>query len=250
MYTIVLLCIAGFLAAFVDSIAGGGGLISVPAFMLSGLPPTYVLGTNKFSSSFGSGASSLKFIKSGRVNFKLLKLLIPFTFIGAALGVKAVLAINEDILNVLVIIMVLLIGICSLFSKTLGLENKFKEINTKNIFLGILLSFSLGFYDGFFGPGTGSFLIFGLIKIFGFDFLNSVGNAKLMNFASNIVSLILFAISGRIYFLYALPVAIFMIIGARIGTKVALNKGTKVIKPIFITMSLAAAVKILFNMIH
>lgn len=250
MYTIVLLCIAGFLAAFVDSIAGGGGLISVPAFMLSGLPPTYVLGTNKFCSSFGSGASSFKFIKSGSVNFKLLKLLLPFTFIGAALGVKTVLAINEDILNVLVIIMILFIGIYSLFSKTLGLHNKFKGINQGNVFLGILLSFSLGFYDGFFGPGTGSFLIFGLIKIFGFDFLNSVGNAKIMNFASNIVSLILFAISGRIYFTYALPVAVFMIIGAGIGTKVALNKGTKVIKPIFIAMSLAAAAKLLFNMVN
>jgi len=249
MYTIVFLCIAGFLAAFIDSIAGGGGLISVPAFMLSGLPPTFVLGTNKFCSSFGSGASSLKFIKSDRVNFKLLKLLLPFTIIGAALGVRTVLTINEDILNVLVIIMVLFIGVYSLFSKTLGLENKFKGINKKNIFLGILLAFCLGFYDGFFGPGTGSFLIFGLIKIFGFDFVNSVGNAKLMNFASNIVSLILFALSGRIYFTYALPVAIFMIIGARIGTKVALNKGARIIKPIFIFMSLAVAVKIIFNMI-
>lgn len=249
MQTIILLCAAGFLAAFVDSIAGGGGLISVPAFMLSGLSPTYVLGTNKFCSSFASGASSSKFIKSGRVNFKLLKFLLPFTFIGAALGVKTVLSINEDILNVLVIIMVLFIGIYSLFSKTLGLENKFSGINKKNIFLGILLAFSLGFYDGFFGPGTGSFLIFGLIKIFGLDFVNSVGNAKVMNFMSNIVSLILFAISGKIYFAYALPVAVFMIIGARIGTKVALNKGAKIIKPIFIAMSLAVAVKLLINMI-
>jgi len=249
MYTIVLLCAAGFLSAFVDSIAGGGGLISVPAFMLSGLPPAYVLGTNKFCSSFGSGASSFKFIKSDRVNFNLLKYLLPFTFIGAALGVKTVLAINEDVLNALVIIMVLFIGVYSLFSKTLGLENKFKGISKKNIFSGILLAFSLGFYDGFFGPGAGSFLIFGLIKIFGFDFVNSVGNARLMNFTSNITSLILFAISQKIYFTYALPVAVFMIIGARIGTKVALNKGAKVIKPIFITMSLAVAVKLLYNMI-
>lgn len=249
MYTIILLCAAGFLSAFVDSIAGGGGLISVPAFMLSGLPPAYVLGTNKFSSSFGSGTSSVKFIKSGRVNFKLLKYLLPFTFIGAALGVKTVLAINENILNVLVIIMVLLIGIYSLFSKTLGLENKFKGINKKNVFPGIMLAFSLGFYDGFFGPGAGSFIIFGLIKIFGFDFVNSVGNAKLMNFVSNITALVLFALSGKIYYVYGLPVAISMIIGARIGTKVAINKGAKVIKPIFITMSLAVAVKLLFNML-
>lgn len=249
MHTIIFLCIAGFISAFVDSIAGGGGLISVPAYILSGLSPAYVLGTNKFSASFSSGASSFKFIKSGRINFKLIKYLLPFTFIGAAIGVKTVLSINEDILNVLVIIMVLFIGIYSLFSKSLGVENRFKGINKKNITSGILLAFFLGFYDGFFGPGTGSFLIFGMIKIFGFDFVNSAGNARLMNFASNIISLILFAVSGKIYYAYGLPVAVFMILGARFGTKVALKRGTRIIKPIFITMSLALAFKLLMNFV-
>lgn len=248
MFKIILLCVAGFCAAFVDSIAGGGGIISVPAFMLSGLSPTYVLGTNKFCATSGSFTSSLKFIKSKKVNFSLLKFLVPFTLLGSILGVNTVLAIDENILNILVLIMILFIGIYSLFSNSLGVENKFSGTNRKNIFEGILLAFCLGFYDGFFGPGTGSFLIFGLIKIFDFDFIHSVGNARFMNFISNITSLILFALNKRIYFTYAIPVAIFMIIGARIGTKMALTKGTKIIKPIFITMSLAVAIKMLIQL--
>ena len=117
--TIALLCIAGFIASFVDSIAGGGGLISVPAFMLAGLPPHMVLGTNKFSATAGSFTSSLQFIKSGKSNFRLLKYLIPFTFMGSMLGVKAVLNIDQKYLNTLVLILIMFIGIYTLFSKSL-----------------------------------------------------------------------------------------------------------------------------------
>ena len=177
MVTIILLCMAGFLASFVDSIAGGGGLISVPAFMLAGLPPHMVLGTNKFSATAGSFTSSLGFIKSGKANFKLLKYLIPFTFIGAILGVKAVLNIDQKFLTTLVLILVLFIGIYTLFSKSLGLEDKFQGLTKKNVAGGILLALSLGFYDGFFGPGAGSFLVFGFINIFGFNFVSSSANA-------------------------------------------------------------------------
>lgn len=247
---IVLLCMAGFLASFVDSIAGGGGLISVPAFMLAGLPPHMVLGTNKFSATAGSFTSSLGFIRSGKANFKLLKYLIPFTFIGAMLGVKAVLIIDQKFLNTLVLILIMFIGIYTLFSKSLGLEDKFKELNKKNVFYGIILAFSLGFYDGFFGPGTGSFLVFGFISIFGFNFVSSSANARILNFVSNITALILFAISGKIYYMFGIPVAIFMILGAKMGTSVALKKGSKLIKPIFVTMSLAVALKMLINILN
>ena len=249
MITIIFLCIAGFLASFIDSIAGGGGLISVPAFMLAGLPPHMVLGTNKFSATAGSFTSSLKFIKSGKANFKLLKYLIPFTFLGAAIGVRIVLFLDQKFLSVLVLILIMFIGIYTLFSKSLGLEDKFKGLTKKNVLLGIILAFSLGFYDGFFGPGTGSFLVFGLINIFGFSFVASSANARVLNFTSNVTALILFAISGKINYMLGIPVAIFMILGAKMGTTVALNKGSKLIKPIFVTMSLAVALKMLLNIL-
>ncbi|MBU3142395.1 TSUP family transporter [Clostridium sp. CF012] len=250
MITIILLCMAGFLAAFVDSIAGGGGLISVPAFMLAGLPPHMVLGTNKFSATAGSFTSSLGFIKSGKANFKLLKYLIPFTFIGSMLGVKAVLNIDQKFLNTLVLILIMFIGIYTLFSKSLGLQDNYKGLTKKNVLGGVALAFSLGFYDGFFGPGTGSFLVFGFINIFGFNFVSSSANARILNFVSNVTALILFAISGKINYMIGIPVAIFMILGAKLGTHVALSKGSKLIKPIFVTMSLAVALKMLINIIQ
>jgi uncharacterized membrane protein YfcA len=248
--TTVLLCIAGFVASFVDSIAGGGGLISVPAFMLAGLPPHMVLGTNKFSATAGSFTSSLKFIKSGKANLKLLKYLIPFTFLGSMLGVRAVLHIDQKFLTPLVLILIMFIGIYTLFSKSLGLEDKFRGLTKKNVLLGIVLALSLGFYDGFFGPGTGSFLVFGFINIFGFNFVSSSANARILNFTSNVTALALFALSGKINYMLGIPVAISMILGARMGTTVALSKGSKLIKPIFVTMSLAVAVKMLITMLQ
>ncbi|NMM64217.1 TSUP family transporter [Clostridium sp. P21] len=247
--SLIFLCIAGFFAAFVDSIAGGGGIISVPAFLLAGIPPHITLGTNKFSSTCASFTSSLKFMQSGKVDLKILRFLLPFTLIGAVLGVNTVLIINAKYLNMIVLTLLLFVGIYSLFSKEIGKEDKFKALTKKNLILGILLALSLGFYDGFFGPGTGSFLIFGLIGIYNFDFVRSAGNGKVLNFGSNVASLIMFAFRGQINYKVGIPVAIFMIIGAKFGTKVALKNGAKIIKPLFVTMSLCVALKILYGAI-
>jgi len=247
VWNLVFLCFAGFLASFVDSIAGGGGLISVPAFFIAGFSPYFALGTNKFAATTGSFTSSLRFARSGKVNFKVIKYIIPFTLIGAVLGVKTVLLINQDFLYPLVMALILFVGAYSLFSKNLGMENGFTKVTKLNLALGILLGFTIGFYDGFFGPGTGSFLIFGLISIFKFDFVSASGNAKFLNFISNVTSLVVFAIEGKINYLYGIPIAIFMVFGANFGTKVALNKGSKLIKPIFIVMSLGVALKLLIE---
>lgn len=246
---LLILCPAGFLAAMVDSIAGGGGLIAVPAYLMAGVPPHLTLGTNKFASTAASFTSSLKFARSGKVNADLLKYLAPLTLIGAALGVTSVLKVSQGFLSTLVLILILCVGLYTVFSKTIGLEDNFKGLTKKNISLGIVLALLLGFYDGFFGPGAGSFLIFGLISIFGFDFVKASGNAKALNFVSNITSMVLFAIHGQVNYKLAVPVAICMIFGARIGTVMALKKGAKLIKPIFIVMSLGVAIKMLYQMI-
>lgn len=244
-----LLCVAGFLAAFVDSIAGGGGLISLPAFLMAGIPPYFALGTNKFSATAASCTSSIKYIKSGKANFELLKYLIPFTAVGAFLGASTVLSIKQEYLQAMVLVMILAVGIYSLFSKTMGTEDRFTGFTKRNIFYGILLAFGIGFYDGFFGPGTGSFLIFGMIGIYGFDFIQAGGNSRVLNFVSNVTSLVRFAIQGKVYLIFGIPVALSMIIGARMGTKFALKNGAKVVKPIFVTMSLAVAAKMLYSLI-
>lgn len=246
---LIFLCVAGFFAAFIDSIAGGGGIISIPAYLLAGVPPHLALGTNKFSASCASFTSSIKFAKSGKVDFDLLKILGPFTLIGAVLGVNTVLSINANYLNTIVLVLLLFVGVYSLFSKTTGIEDNYSGLSKKHKISGILLAFFLGFYDGFFGPGVGSFLIFGLIKIFKFDFVRAGGNGRVLNFISNIAALVMFAIRGQIDYKLGIPVAIFMAIGAKLGTKVALDRGAKLMKPIFVTMSLAVAVKMLYGIL-
>lgn len=247
--TILFLCAAGFVASFVDAIAGGGGLISLPAYFIVGFPPHYTLGTNKFSASWGAIMSTFEYARSGKTDNSILKVLLPFSFIGAGLGVYVVLLIDSAILKPMVLIMILAVGIYSFFSKTIGTEDNFQGTTRKTLVIGAIFAFIMGFYDGFFGPGTGSFIIFGLIKIYGFDFIRASGNAKAMNFVSNITSLIMFAIGGRIHYLMGLPMAIFMVIGAYFGSRLAIREGAKLIRPIFITMSLAVAVKLLYEMV-
>lgn len=239
-----------FFAAFVDSISGGGGIISLPAFLLMGIPPHIALGTNKFTSCCSTFYSSIKFAQSKKVDFNILKYLIPFSFIGAILGVTVVLSIKSSYLNVIVLILLLFVGLYSLFFKSIGMEDKFQGISRKNMSLGIVLALFLGFYDGFLGAGVGAFLIFGLVNIYKFDFVRAGGNCKVMNFVGNIASVLMFSIRGEINYKIGIPVAVCMMIGASVRTKVALRKGSKLIKPIFVTMALAVATKLLYSILY
>lgn len=245
--TLVFICVAGFLAAAVDSIAGGGGIISLPALIAAGVPPHLALGTNKFASSCASFTSSIKFALSGKIDFKLVKFQIPCTILGAALGVHTVLAINEQFLNLLIVIMIFAVALYATFKKDFGSQNHFVGLTKGKIAMGMAFAFALGFYDGFFGPGTGAFLIFLFISIFGYDFTAAAGNGKLLNFTSNIVSLILFALGGKIVYLAGIPMAISMIFGAYVGTHIAITNGAKVIRPIFVTIALALICKLVYQ---
>ncbi|WP_283592834.1 sulfite exporter TauE/SafE family protein [Paraclostridium bifermentans] len=247
MLTILFLCLGGFLAAFVDSIAGGGGLISMPVLLIAGLPAHLALGTNKFAGAFGCFSSAYKYSKSGKTNIELLKKLIPFTILGCLLGVKCVLSISENILNILVFLMILIVALYTYLKKDLGKEDKFENLSKENIKKGIIMAFALGFYDGFFGPGTGTFLTFAFIKIYGFDFLHASANTKILNFTSNFTALILFMFSGQILYKVAIFYAISMVLGGYIGAKVAINKGSQLIKPIFLFMAVAVAIKLLYQ---
>jgi uncharacterized protein len=246
---LLMISVLGFLAAAVDAIAGGGGLISLPALLMIGVPPHLALGTNKFAASMASLNSSITFARSGKVHFPLVKWQIPFTFIGAALGVWAVLSISSQFLNKAVLVLILIVGIYTMIHKNLGMENKFKGLTPLNLSSGCFFALVLGFYDGFFGPGTGSFLIFSFISIFGFDFVIASANSKVLNFVSNFASLLLFAWNGKILFLYGIPMAIFMIFGSLLGTKLAIHRGASLVKPIFITMSLLVAAKLIYQFV-
>lgn len=241
----IFLGIACFIAAFVDAVAGGGGLISLPAYLASGLPAHIALGTNKVSACLGTIASSVKFARSGKVNWELMKKTVPFSFVGAVLGVKTVLLIDSKYLYPLAIVLLILVLIYTLTNKRMGEENQFEGLNGKNIVLGKVMALSMGFYDGFFGPGTGSFLIFAMIRIFKIDFTNASGNAKILNLASNFASVVMFVYLGKVNYLYSLTMAVLMVFGAILGARTAVTKGTKFIKPMFLIVTTIVLIKMI-----
>lgn len=244
---ILFLCVAGFVAATIDSIAGGGGIISLPALIAAGVPPQMALGTNKFASTCASFTSTAKFARSGKIHFKLVRWQIPCTALGAALGVRTVLHLNESFLNAFIVVMIFAVALYTVLKKDFGATDAFSGLTGGKIAVGMAFAFVLGFYDGFFGPGTGSFLIFLFIRVFGFDFTVAAGNGKILNFTSNIVSLVLFAIGGKIVYLAGIPMAVFMVAGAWLGTHIAVKNGAKVIRPIFLTIALALIVKLVWQ---
>lgn len=245
MASMIFLIAACFAAAFIDAIAGGGGLISLPAYLIAGFPPHMALGTNKFSSSWGSLFATAKFAKDRKIDFSLIKFMIPMSFIGAVLGVKSVLLIDQSFLGPVVMVLILFVGIYTIFSKSLGKVNQYSGATRKSATAGMLLAFALGFYDGFFGPGTGTFIIFGLMYIFRFDFVHANGNAKALNLTSNIASLITFAMSAKINYAIGIPVALAMIAGGQLGARAAVKNGYKLIKPVFVVMSFGVFIKLL-----
>ncbi len=250
LQTFVILAIGCSIASFVDAAAGGGGIISLPTYFLAGIPAHFALGTNKFTATSGAITSSLNFFRHGKVSFKLIRLYIPITFIAAALGTKTVLLIEQSFLRPLIMVLTFVVGIYVLVSKKIGSENNFdiNNITKSQYIIGAVFSFVFGFYDGFFGPGTGSFFILAFIFFFKMDFVLASGNAKMLNLTSNASSLLFFALEGKIYYGYTL-IAPFVMVSALLGSKLALTKGIKFIKPIFIVMSLAVSLKLLFDII-
>ena len=239
------LFLTGLTAGLVDSIAGGGGLITIPVLLSLGFPPHEALGTNKFQSSFGSYTASYYYVKKGGVELKKAKAGILFTLIGAAAGVLVIQQISSSVLNY--IIPVLLVGIIIYtFSKPnigeLDSQSRFSPFAFYLIF-GLLL----GFYDGFFGPGTGSFWALAFITGMGFNFTKATGYTKVMNFTSNITSLFLFLISGDIIFTAGAAMAAGQIIGAKIGSGLVIKKGAKFIRPIFITVVILTTLKLIID---
>lgn len=232
-----LLAIFCFLGAFIDSVAGGGGLISLPAYMASGLPPHLALGTNKLSGFFSGLGSSINYALSGKVNWNLVKRLGFFSFLGSYLGVNTILKTKPDYLNYIVLVALILVFIYTLVHKNMGSVSEYNGLNKKNISLGILMAFCIGFYNGFLGPGTGSFLVFFMMKIFKYDFVEANGDSKILNLIGNFTGLFVFLINGKVYFLYGIPISIIMFIGAQVGSRCAILKGSKFIRPFFLCVT-------------
>lgn len=239
----------GFLASFIDSVVGGGGLISIPALLLTGLPLPVVLGTNKLAATMGSLTSTISFIRSGKINFHLVKYLIPFSLIGAVLGSISIRQVPSVFLKPLVIFLLIGVAIYTVFKKDWGKSSTYSGITKKTGYISILVSFVIGFYDGFFGAGTGSFLIFAFLSL-GFDFVTAAGNAKALNFSSNVASLITFICLGSVSFSHGLMMGFAMVVGAVVGSRIAISKGTSYIRPLFIGVTIVLIGKQLWDVLQ
>ncbi len=246
---LILLFGVGFLAAIIDSVVGGGGLISIPALLLTGLPLPVAVGTNKLAASMCSLTSAISFIRSGKINFNLVKYLIPLSLIGAVLGSITVQHVPTSFLKPLVIFLLIGVAIYTVFKKDWGTSTTYSGITKKTGLITAFVCFFLGFYDGFFGAGTGSFLIFAFLLL-GFDFLSAAGNAKALNFFSNVASLVTFIFLGSVNYIYGLVMGIAMIAGAIVGSHIAINKGTGYIRPLFIVVTIILIGKQLWDLLH
>ena len=243
----LILAVFCFIAAVVDAISGGGGLISLPAYFAVGFPPHIALGTNKLSAFLSTFASAFKFWKAKKVNVEIVSKLFVFSLAGAVLGVKTAVSIDSKYFKPISFGILILVFLYALKNKSLGEKNYYKGTTPKTILLGKIMAFCLGFYDGFLGPGTGSFLIFCLIKIFKVDFSFASGNTKILNLSSNFASLIVFTILGKSNFLYGVPIAIIMSFGAILGAKLAILKGNKFIKPVFLVVTIVLILKMSYE---
>ncbi|MED1801108.1 sulfite exporter TauE/SafE family protein [Brevibacillus porteri] len=247
--TIVLLAVFGFIAAFIDSTVGGGGLISLPALLGLGMPPYLALGTNKLAGTISSATSSYTFIKSGKFDKKLMLILFPVSLIGAYFGAKTVLFVPQEFLKFLVVIMMALIFVYTLFNKRFGQDSNYKGLTKFTLGIGIPFTFLIGFYDGFFGPGTGSFFVFLMVLLFGYDFVIAAGNGRILNLASNISALFVFTMEGKVVFMTGLIMGIAMLLGANLGAKMAIKTGVRYVRPLFLVVSITLIVKMVYELI-
>jgi len=247
--TLLFLACFGFVAAFIDSTVGGGGLISLPALMGAGISPYYALGTNKLAGTISSATSSFTFIRNGKFDKKLMVLLFPFSFLGAFFGAKTVLYVPQDLLQIMVVVMMAVIFVYTLIHKRFGEDTTFKGFTRFSLGLGIPLAFLIGFYDGFFGPGTGSFFVFVMVLLFGYDFVIAAGNGRILNLASNLAALGVFLWEGKVLFLPGLTMGVAMLLGASIGARVAIRTGVRYVRPLFLLVSVALITKMIYELI-
>ena len=242
VYVILIIVLFGFLAAFIDSVVGGGGLISTPALLAIGLPPAVALGTNKLASSFGTLTSTIKFVRSGNVDLKIVAKLFPFVLVASVGGAYLATMLPAQLLKPLIIVALSLVFIYTLVKKDWGSVRTFTSFTPIKATMFVIAYLIIGFYDGFIGGGTGSFMLFVLL-MFGFDFLSAAGNAKVLNFASNIGALILFMSLGQVNYFYGMIIAISMIVGSYVGAQFAISKGVGYVKVLFIIVTAVLIVK-------
>lgn len=242
---LALLFAAALVAGTIDAIAGGGGLITIPALLAAGLPPAMALGTNKLQACGGSLSASLYFLRQKTVQLAQIRLLILLTFIGASLGAVFVQWLDVEELKAILPLLVLLIGGYFLFSPNISETVRPQRISYP--LFGFTAALGVGFYDGMFGPATGSFFTLAFVGLLGFPLTKGVAHAKILNFTSNFASLIFFILGGAVLWKVGIVMLIGQFIGGNIGARMVLTKGKRIIRPLIVSMSLIMVAKLLWD---
>ncbi|AUH00146.1 sulfite exporter TauE/SafE family protein [Pectobacteriaceae bacterium C52] len=240
-----LLFFVGMLAGFIDSIAGGGGLLTIPALLAAGLSPTQVLATNKLQAVGGSFSSSLYFIRHRAVKLGEQKLAIAFTFVGAVFGAWLIQQIHAGFLRQLLPVLVIGIGLYFLLVPKIGNNDRQRRLSA--VPFALVTGGCVGFYDGFFGPGAGSFFALGYVTLHGFNLAKATAHAKVLNFTSNFGSLLFFILGGKVVWGLGGVMLLGQIIGARLGARMVLTKGQKLIRPMLVMVSALMSCKLIYD---
>ena len=242
LQTLLIVCPLVFLAAVVDAIGGGGGLISLPAYLLTGLPPAVAAGTNKMSASVGTLIAAGKYLKSGRLLIKPSLCAVAGALPGAYAGAEILKRTDPAVVQIFLMAAIPLMALVLLLRR--DTDRPMRPMTAARLTGCFFLGLACGVYDGFFGPGTGTLLIMGLTYLIGMDMITASGSAKLVNLASNISALVSLVIGGQVLFPLALPAAAFSIAGGYLGSWLAIRRGAKFIRVIMLGVLLLLIVKL------
>ncbi|QDZ09345.1 TSUP family transporter [Devosia ginsengisoli] len=242
--TLLALAGAGMLAGFVDAIAGGGGMIGVPALLSAGLPPVAALATNKMQSVVGTAMAAATYWRRGFISLKALLPALILTYAGSLVGALVVKQIDITLLDIAVPVALIGIALYFLFAPNLSDADKAARLPF-GLFVPVM-GLIIGFYDGIFGPGTGSFFTIGFVMLFGLGLTRASGNTKILNLVSNLAALTIFIPAGDVVWPAAIAMAIGQIVGGYIGARTGIRYGAKVIRPLVVVVSIALALRLLF----
>jgi uncharacterized membrane protein YfcA len=244
-YIIIILCIAAFLAGFVDAIVGGGGLIQTPVAMilLPNLAVANIIGSLKVPAFSGTSFAAYQYLKKVQMNWKLLSIMAIVSFSSAFLGSNLLTLVHNDFMKPVLLIMLILIAFYTFTKKDFGIHNAKEHTIKRQFLLAITMSICIGFYDGFIGPGTGSLLVLAFVSVLGFDFLHASANAKMVNLATNFGSICLFILKGKIIWAIAIPMAICNAFGGWVGAKLAIKKGNGFIRIFFLIVVVGTLIR-------
>lgn len=245
LWQLPLLFAAGLAAGFVDAIAGGGGLITLPVCLSLGWAPQHALGTNKLQAVFGSGSAAWHYAQAGLVQWRECRRVVVLTFVGAVLGTLAVRQMDPGFLRRFIPVLLSAVAVYSLLRPQLG-ERDLQPRLARPPF-ELLCGLGLGFYDGFFGPGTGTFWTMAFVLGLGFNLTRATAHTKVVNFSSNLASLLIFLIAGKVFFVAGLTMGAGQLIGARVGSRMVVRRGIRLIRPIFISVVLVITAKLVYD---